>query len=134
MPSVSLVIAKSSSKEAPAQKALSPSLCNKMMLTASFWESVSISLAKRFKSSEGKEFALLEGTENVVVKIHDGKVDIGYEGGRGIQVIPSNGKIVLKASGATITISDDIIMSADNVRISSSSFHVTAGDVTITET
>lgn len=88
----------------------------------------------KLSSVEGKEYALLEGMDNVLVKIHDGKVDIGYEGGKGIQVIPSNGKIVLKASGATITISDDIVMSADNVRISSSSFHVTAGDVTITET
>ena len=86
----------------------------------------------KISSSEGKEFILMEGENDVVVKIHDGKIDIGYEGGRGIQVIPSDGNIVLKASGATITLSDSITMKADSVSVKSSSFSVKSDDIKMT--
>ena len=87
--------------------------------------------SQKFKisSSEGKEFILMEGENNVLVKIHDGKIDIGYEGGRGIEVIPSSGNITLKASGATITISDSITMSADSVSVKSNSFKVNSNSI-----
>ncbi len=83
----------------------------------------------KISSAEGKEFILMEGENNVLVKIHNGKIDIGYEGGRGIQVIPDSGDIVLKASGATITLSDSITMKADSVNIKSSSFKVNSNSI-----
>lgn len=83
----------------------------------------------KISSAEGKEFILMEGENSVLVKIHDGKIDIGYEGGRGIQVIPDSGDIVLKASGATITLSDSITMKADSVNVKSSSFKVNSNSI-----
>lgn len=83
----------------------------------------------KISSAEGKEFILMEGENNVLVKIHNGKIDIGYEGGRGIQVIPDSGDIVLKASGATITLSDSITMKADSVNVKSSSFKVNSNSI-----
>ena len=83
----------------------------------------------KISSAEGKVFTLMEGENSVLVKIHDGKIDIGYEGGRGIQVIPDSGDIVLKASGATITLSDSITMKADSVNVKSSSFKVNSNSI-----
>ena len=135
-----------SQREAPSHKMVYKSRLGSMMYFDTDEDKNAVAIedanGQKFKisSSEGKVFTLMEGEDNVVVKIHDGKVDIGYEGGRGIQVIPSNGDIVLKASGATITLSDSITMQADSVSVKSSSFNVNAnsikmrgGNVTIVE-
>lgn len=127
-----------SQRESPSHKMIYKSRHGTMMYfdtddkTNSFGVEDANSQKFKISSVEGKTFTSMEGENDVVVKIHDGKIDIGYEGGRGIQVIPSDGNIVLKASGATITLSDSITMKADRVSVKSSSFSVKSDDIKMT--
>lgn len=124
-----------SQRESPTHKMIYKSRHGSMMYFDTDDETNSIGIedanGQKFKisSAEGKEFILMEGENNVLVKIHDGKIDIGYEGGRGVEVIPNSGNITLKASGATITISDSITMSADSVSVKSNSFKVNSNSI-----
>lgn len=112
-----------SQREYPSHKMLYKSRLGSMVYVDTDEKTNAISMEDAYNqkvtisSNEDKQYVLIQGANNEVLKIHDGKIDIGYEGGQGIQVIPGSGQITLKASGATITISDNITMTASKVSI-----------------